>query len=128
METSQFSDVQTPSSDSSIEQATVQEVIAASEPLRGPGAASEPVELQIFVPAGDESQEDPLEIARVLDAVEEARRSGEAADHGDEQQEQEYTEYDAYGCQCLECLNYDDRYNDDDYGGGLDWNESGYFD
>jgi hypothetical protein len=118
METSHFSDVQTPSSDSSIEQATVQEVIAASEP----------VELQIFVPAGDESQEDPLEIARVLDAVEEARRSGEAADHGDEQQEQEYTEYDAYGCQCLECLNYDDRYNDDDYGGGLDWNESGYFD
>jgi hypothetical protein len=120
METAQFSmisDVQTPSSDSSMEQATIEEVIAVSEP----------VELQIFVPAGDESQDDPLEIARVLDAVEEARRSGEAADHGDEQ-EQEYTEYDAYGCQCLECLNYDDRYNDDYYGGGLDWNESGYFD
>lgn len=45
------------------------------------------------------------------------------------QDEEEYTEYDAYGCHCNECLNYDsqqdDRYDD---GGGLDWNESGYFD
>lgn len=72
----------------------------------------------------EESQEDStLEIARVMDAIEEAQRSGEAYDQGDEE------------CQCFGCLNADvyddrcdDRYDDDDNGGGLDWNESGYFD
>lgn len=64
-----------------------------------------------------------LEIARVMDALEEAQRCGELYDQGDEQ------------CQCFGCLNADvyddrcdDRYDEDDGGAGLDWNESGYFD
>lgn len=45
----------------------------------------------------------------------------------------DYAEVELDDCQCDECLGiYDDRdnyYDDyDDYGGGLDWNDSGYFD
>lgn len=45
----------------------------------------------------------------------------------------DYAEVDLeeHDCQCDECLGtyYDDRDDyQDDYGGGLDWNESGYFD
>ena len=54
-------------------------------------------------------------------------------------QAKDYVEVDLYenDCQCDECLGiyYDDRYDhddrddyQDDYGGGTDWNESGYFD
>ena len=99
---------------------------SASVEGSGPSYAEEPVEGQQMAYAGDESQNSALEAARAMDAIEEAQRSGEAYDDADEYR----------GCNCLDCLNhddpdyrssyYDDR--DDGYGGGLDWNESGYFD
>lgn len=83
------------------------------------------VEVQVMAPAGDESQDSTLEVARAMDALDEVQRSGEAYEDED----------DGYrGCQCLDCLNHDDPdyrpyYDDEDDGGyGLDWNESGYFD
>lgn len=129
MNTSQFratTDIQTPSttgSQSPMEQQPQEAVFAP-----------EPVEIQVMANAADEPGEDEvLEHARVMDAVEEAQRSGEAYDQGDEE---EYDEYDAYGCHCMDCLNHDDPnyvpyYADErdyDGGAGLDWNESGYFD
>lgn len=119
-----ISDVQTPSSNSPMEQPAD---LALEEPVVTP---VEEIEIQQMAYAGDD-EEDALEAARALDAVDEARRSADAQDYGDEE---EYDEYEARGCKCLECLNYDsqedDRYNDDGYYGntGLDWNESGYFD
>jgi hypothetical protein len=121
-------EIQTPSTASPMEQTTLDQLVVTPAELM-----SEPIEVQVFANAGDESQEDALEVARTLDAIEEAKRSGELYE-----QEEKYDEYDAHGCHCLDCLNHDDpdydpyyadeRYNDDGYGGGLDWNESGYFD
>jgi hypothetical protein len=105
--------------------------LAVAEPATVVAVPEEPIEVQVMAPAGDEEPEDQaLEVARGMDALEEAQRSGEAyEDDGDDD--------DGYrGCQCLDCLNHDDEnyipsYYDRDYddgGYGLDWNESGYFD
>jgi hypothetical protein len=95
--------------------------LTAAQPV-----AEAPVEVQVMVPAGDQSQNSALEAAREVDAAEEAQRSGEAYD------------YEQGDCDCLECrmghvpeLWFSDREDDrDGYddGCGLDWNESGYFD
>ena len=100
-------------------------------------AAPEPVEVQVMAPAGDENPEDEaLEVARGMDALQEALRSGEDYDEDEEEDEEDE---DRYGCHCLDCvnrdvpgwINYDGSRNaiyEDDGGYGLDWNESGYFD
>lgn len=107
--------------------ADLEAFFAPAEPAVAVVIAQEPIEVLVMAPAGDdESQDNALEVARAMDAIEEAQRSGEA-----------YDDDDGYrGCQCLDCLNADDPnyvpyYADrDDYddGYGLDWNESGYFD
>jgi hypothetical protein len=89
-------------------------------------ATAAPIEIVVMAAAGDEDLDDQARTARALDEVEASNRNGEWADQDD---------YDG-DCDCLECRNgynpdlwEDTRYNDDDYyGGGLDWNESGYFD
>lgn len=101
------------------EPAPVVTAAEASASVEGSGpSAAEPH------PEGDE--DGALEVARAMDALDEAQRSGEAYDY--EEDEDDYR-----GCQCLDCLNHDDPnytryYEDDDGGYGLDWNESGYFD
>lgn len=90
-----------------------------------------PAEIQMMAPAGDEEPEEDqtLEAARAMDAIEEAQRTGEAYEYDDEDD-------DYRGCHCMDCLNHDDPdyipsyyYREDqDEGYGLDWNESGYFD
>jgi hypothetical protein len=71
--------------------------------------------VQIMVYAGDEDRE--LENMRSMDMVDDMYRNPYAYDDG--YVEDEYDEETAY---------YDDRYYDDGGDGGLDWNESGYFD
>jgi len=85
--------------------------------------AEGPIEVHVMAYAGDD--DGALDVARAMDALDEAQRSGEAY---------EYAEDEYRGCHCLDCLNHDDPdyrpyYDDEDDGGnGLDWNESGYFD
>lgn len=90
--------------------------VVASASVEGPGPS-------VAEPAPEGNEDGALEVARAMDALDEAQRSGEAYD---------YDEYDG-DCDCLECRTghvpenwFDDREDDDGY--GLDWNESGYFD
>ena len=91
--------------------APIVEPVSASVEGSGPSDAEEPVEAQQMAYAGDESQNSALEVARAMDALEEAQQNGEAYEYDEDY----YDERD----------DYDDRYDD---GYGLDWNESGYFD
>jgi len=87
-------------------------------------------------------EDEELDTARARDEADEMGRTGIWADNGqdyDGPDRHDDDEDDGYrGCHCLDCLNHDDpdyvpSYYDDrddgyDGGGGLDWNESGYFD
>jgi hypothetical protein len=101
---------------------SAEELEAFYNPAPAPAPAEESVAISI---------EDAMEVARTLDAVDDARRTGEYAD-----QDVEEDEYNG-DCDCRECrLGYvpenwfDDRQDDyyDDRECGMDWNESGYFD
>ena len=74
-------------------------------------ASDDETEIQQMAYAGDDREQDrAMQRARVLDEVEDIHRTDYAFD---------------YGCNCDHCSCQDDG----DWGdGGLDWNESGYFD
>lgn len=103
--------------------------LSVAEPASAVEVSEGPIEVQVMAPAGDETpQEEVLEMARAMDALEEAQRSGEVYDDRYDEEDDGYR-----GCHCLDCLNYGDSnyvsyYEDDNDGYGLDWNESGYFD
>ena len=80
------------------------------------------VEVQVMAPAGDESQDSALEVARAMDALDEVQRSGDAFEEAHALR--------TFDCSCPNCQYLDDAYDERDYGDGygLDWNESGYFD
>ena len=90
------------------------------------------------LPTDDERWEEIEQAARARDEVEEAARNGSWADtvvDEDHHDNRRFEDDEISRCPCgcedeSDDSDYDDRqdYSNWDYGGGLDWNDSGYFD